>query len=447
MRSLLPLHYSKRSLLIGVCVIIAVSLSLALIRFFAFPQFPTSKAAPPVISDEGLEKFLLRSYWQRPIALQGVPPPSYSTLEASLRPEACGSCHKQQYNDWKESLHSRAMGPGPWGQIIDLASNSLEEAVQCMTCHAPLSEQLPALPRSTSTEAAYEKNPHLDQVLQSRGITCAACHVRQHQRFGPPKIKGDAANTYPRGMPNHGGFQATPYFERAEFCKDCHQFDPDNALLVNGKPIQDTYGEWKNSIWGKGGAACQDCHMPLRRHLWRGIHDRDWVKNGVQINANVEQSKSRAKQKIIATLEITNSAVGHKFPTYTTPKVFFRASLLDASGKNLPGTLKQQTIGWDVRFENGEWKEYFDTRISPGATFKQSFEWAPSDKVRKLRVWVEVHPDHFYHVYFYPAYLKRTDLSIEGRQLVKRALEESGKTPYVLFEHVFPLKNSSAAER
>jgi hypothetical protein len=106
---------------------------------------------------------------------------------------------------------------------------------------------------------------------------------------------------------------------------------------------------------------------------------------------------------VAATAEVTNSAVGHKFPSYITPKVFLRASLLDSSGKSLPGTLKQQTIGWDARFEDGEWKEYFDTRISPGESFKQRFEWALSTRADKIRVWLEVHPDHFYHVHFYPS--------------------------------------------
>jgi formate-dependent nitrite reductase cytochrome c552 subunit len=203
-----------------------------------------------------------------------------------------------------------------------------------MTCHAPLSEQLPALPRSAAGgETSYEKNLHLDQHLQLRGITCAACHVRQHRRFGPPKADGAAATQYPSRMPNHGGAERTPYFEKAEFCKDCHQFDPESSLLINGKPLQDTYREWKNSIWGKGDAACQDCHMPQWRHLWRGIHDREWVRGGIQFKVNVEQPYARAKEKIIVTVEVTNSAVGHKFPSYITPKVFLRASLLDSSGK------------------------------------------------------------------------------------------------------------------
>jgi Cytochrome c552 len=444
MRKLLPARPRKQVLLFSGLLIVAVLL-LAFVQFFVPSWFPGSKQESlDATRSQGPEDFLTQ-HWQRPIPLQGPTPAHYSALEASLRPESCGSCHAQQYANWKESLHSLAMGPGPWGQIVDLVSNSPEDAVQCMTCHAPLSEQLPVLPkRAAAGETSYEKNPHLDQPLQSRGITCAACHVRQHERYGPPKAEGASATQYPAGMANHSGARRTPYFEKAEFCKDCHQFDPENSLLVNGKPLQDTYREWKNSIWGKGDAACQDCHMPQRRHLWKGIHDREWVKGGIQFKATLEETDSRGKAKVAATIEVTNSAVGHKFPSYTTPKVFLRASLVDSMGKILPGTLKQYTIGWDVRFEDDEWKEYFDTRLSPGESFKQRFEWALPSKADKVRVWLEVHPDHFYHVHFYPAYLKRTNLSAEGRKLVERALEESGKTPYILYEEGFSLRVSHA---
>ncbi|HWP60484.1 MAG TPA: ammonia-forming cytochrome c nitrite reductase subunit c552 [Candidatus Acidoferrales bacterium] len=396
-------------------------------------------------ANQELAEFL-RIYWQRPIALQGAPPRAYSDLEASLRPEACGACHPQQFVDWQGSLHARAMGPGPWGQIIDLTKTSPDDAMSCMACHAPLGEQFPLLTKGEN-QGGFERNPRFDSALQLQGITCAACHVRQRRRFGPPKPEGAQATRYPPGMPNHGGAERTPHFERAEFCKDCHQFDPENSLLVNGKPLQDTYREWKNSIWGKGDAACQDCHMPNRRHLWRGIHDREWVKGGVQIKVQLHEPKSGAGETVSAAVEVTNSAVGHKFPTYVTPKIFVRALLTDKRGKELPGTLKQQIIGWDARFEDGEWKEFFDTRIPPGETLKHKFDWVPPPKAHRVRVWLEVHPDHFYHVHFYPSYLKNNDLSPEGRRLIERALEESGKTRYVLFEEILPLKTPSKTAR
>jgi hypothetical protein len=309
-----------------------------------------------------------------------------------------------------------------------------------MTCHAPLGEQMPFMAKATdSREKSPAKNPHFDSQLQLQGITCAACHVRQHQRFGPPKAKGASAPTYPPGMPDHGGVQRTPYFEKAEFCKDCHQFDPKNSLLVNGKPLQDTYREWKNSVWGKGEAGCQECHMPNRRHLWKGIHDAEWVRSGVRMETQITKGGSTPGSSVELKVEVINAAVGHKFPTYITAKVFVRAVLLDQSSKTLPGTQQERIIGWDARFEGGEWREYFDTRIPPGERFQEIFRWNLPSGAKKVRAWVEVYPDHFYHVHFYPPYLKGENLTPEGRRLVEKALQDSGRSSYILFDKVIPL--------
>ena len=416
---------------------------LFLVARFLPPTSHRDDQAPRFASsDQEVEEFF-KDYWRRPIPLQGSPPTNYTEKEASLRPEACGSCHPRQYADWKESLHSRAMGPGPWGQIIDLAQTSPDEASLCMTCHAPLSEQSTLLAKTTErNETAYEKNAHFDSQLQLQGITCAACHVRQHRRFGPPKGEESSAPKYPAGTPNHAGVQRTPYFEKAEFCKGCHQFEPENSLLVNGKPLQDTFREWQNSIWGKGEASCQECHMPQRRHLWKGIHDREWVKGGVRIEAQIQTESSRPGDALELTLEVINAAVGHKFPTYITPKIFVRATLLDGSGKTLPGTEQEKIIGWDTRFEDGKWKEYFDTRIPPGGQLQETFRWKLPPEVKKIRAWVEVHPDHFYHVHFYPAFLKNQELSSQARKLIEKALQDSGRSAYILFDKILLLPES-----
>ncbi len=413
--------------------------ALAYMRYFSTPNPKVQSGLAATTETQEMENFLA-VHWRRPIPIQGVAPSSFDEKEASLRPEACGSCHPTQYADWQESLHRRAMGPGPWGQIIDLTQNSPEEAIQCLTCHAPLSEQMPALETTTRGNGhAYAKNPNFDAQLLLEGITCAACHVRQHQRFGPPRAQGASAPRYPAGMPSHGGVQRTPYFERAEFCRDCHQFDSENSVLVNGKPLQDTYREWKNSIWGKGGAGCQDCHMPSRRHLWRGIHDREMVKGGVRIETQLKKLVAKSDSPLGLSVALTNAAVGHKFPTYITPKVFVRAELLDQMGRILPGTNQEQIIGWDTRFDGAQWKEYFDTRIPPGETSRKDFRWASPAPATQARVRVEVHPDHFYHVHFYPAYLKGENLSRDGRRRIEKALKESGATSYVIFDEVIPL--------
>ncbi len=432
-------HLQKQTLLILASVFILFLLIVLIGLFFRQPGETNLAVVGPKLSlKQNLEDFL-GNYWQTPIPLQGPTPASFTDKEASLRPEMCGSCHPEQYRDWKESLHSKAMGAGPWGQIMDLTQGSPADATLCMTCHSPLSEQMPFLARAAVQGGeSYTKNRHFDPQLQLNGITCAACHVRQHQRFGPPKAERNTAQ-YPSDMPNHGGVQRTPYFETAEFCRGCHQFDPENALLVNGKPLQDTYREWKNSTWGKGEAACQECHMPGRRHLWKGIHDPDMVKEGVRVEAAIKGPPASPGQSVEIAVKITNAAVGHKFPSYITPKVFVRATLLGKSGEVLPDTQQEAVIGWDARAEGGQWVEYFDSRILPGESFQHSFQWIRPMQAQKVRTWVEVHPDYFYHVHFYPAYLSSNNLSPEGRRLIERAREESGHSPYVLYEKTLSL--------
>jgi hypothetical protein len=121
---------------------------IALAVLFAFlglaflcpdPAAQQSSLIPSTSQD--IESFL-KLYWQRPIPPQGVVPTYFTKKEASLHPEACGSCHPRQYADWKESLHSKAMGPGPWGQIVNLTNTNPAETGVRMTCHAPLSEQM-----------------------------------------------------------------------------------------------------------------------------------------------------------------------------------------------------------------------------------------------------------------------------------------------------------------
>src|SRR3989475_8055158 len=49
---------------------------------------------------DAIREFLDR-HWRRPLAPQGPPPARFSPLEASLQPEACGTCHPAQFADWK----------------------------------------------------------------------------------------------------------------------------------------------------------------------------------------------------------------------------------------------------------------------------------------------------------------------------------------------------------
>ena len=154
----------------------------------------------------------VKRHWRLPVPPQGEPPAAFSPIEASLHPKECALCHRQQFNDWSTSLHSRSMGPGIYGQLLNMQANNPSTYTICATCHTPLSEQIPHIKKGSE----YRPNEAFDPELQQAGLVCAGCHVRQHQRFGPPRRPELPAPSSEFVLP-HGGFTATSAFQRSEF--------------------------------------------------------------------------------------------------------------------------------------------------------------------------------------------------------------------------------------
>lgn len=237
----------------------------------------------------------IEKHWVRPIPPQGKIPSDLSPLEASLNPKACGVCHPVQFADWQTSLHSKSMGPGILGQLIDFRENRAD-IVGCMVCHAPLSEQI--------TEFLTGRLPqHLafpdERGLYRTGVSCGMCHVRGYIRYGPePKIKK------PEKELSHKGFEVSEIFPQSRFCTPCHQF-PEGGYSLNGKPLENTYQEWLDSPYPEGGRTCQSCHMPGRRHTFRGIHDPEFTRRGkalkVEITVYPDEFYSRFYENLLST--------------------------------------------------------------------------------------------------------------------------------------------------
>src|SRR5262245_9974625 len=128
----------------------------------------------------------IRRHWSQPLAPQGPPPARLSLLEASLHPESCGTCHPAQFADWRESLHAASSGPGVAGQLVEMRESDPSSAHGCLACHAPLAEQGPFVAAGREPPA----DPTYDAALAGKGVPCAGCHVRGHERFGPPRRDG-----------------------------------------------------------------------------------------------------------------------------------------------------------------------------------------------------------------------------------------------------------------
>jgi hypothetical protein len=375
------------------------------------------------------EQDFIRDHWRRPIPIQGAAPERFSPLERSLAPASCGTCHPGQFRDWQSSIHAKSMGPGISGQLAEMIKAEPGAARSCFTCHAPLGEQAPLIRGSEGLVA----NPDLDPQLPSQGVVCASCHVRGHQRFGPPRRDGTLASRAPRESLPHNGLTRTTAFLRSEFCASCHQFAP-NGLALNGKLLENTLEEWRASPAARRGQQCQDCHMPDRRHLWRGIHDPEMVKSGVQIKLVTGRPRYRAGEKLTARLTITSTGVGHDFPTYVTPRVLVRAELLDAAGDPIPGSLEERAIGREVPLDLS--REIADTRIPAGGRFTLDYTRRLDRPELRLRVSVTVFPDHFY-TGFFESLLENG--AGDGEAQIREALAATRRSAFVIFDRDLPL--------
>lgn len=362
------------------------------------------------------EAFLTR-HWQRPLAANGPVPGHFSLAESSLDPSTCGSCHPRQFDDWRTSLHSRAMGPGLMGQLQAMGAGAREEHQACLHCHAPLEEQADHLVQSL--HAGTPLPPGSDGVSTAHGLTCAGCHVRGHARFGPPRADGSVPE--PGATLPHGGWQVEKAFADARFCSACHQFEPDWPSL-NGKPLENTHAEWQASRHAREGRTCQSCHMPGRRHLWRGIHDPEMTRSGLTIDTRLS---SIAEGRARGELDIANTATGHAFPTYVTPRVLVEIGQEDGEGRLIDASIERHLIARDVTLDLTA--ERADTRLMPDERRRYGYDRPLDPRAQALAFRVIVQPDAFYADFY-----RATQASSPSPQL-QEALRQAESSPYELF--------------
>lgn len=355
-------------------------------------------------------------YWHQPLAPQGKPPSSWSELERSLKPEDCGQCHGDKLAEWSSSLHARAFSPGLVGQLLDFDA---EETQSCMNCHAPLAEQITAF---EAAKARGKGHMPTEQGLAAKGNSCSGCHLRENRRHGPSQ-RGTGKTGVSVGDAPHGGVVRSKEFEESEFCAACHQFPQDMA--INGKPLENTLVEWQTSPAAREGRTCQSCHMPDRKHLWRGIHDPGMVESGLKAEFYADADK--------AGFVLTSVGVGHAFPTYVTPKVILKGVALDANGQPLAGTERSHVIQRRVESVNGEWVERFDTRLAPGQSASLNLPWPASGRVR---FWLEVHPDDFYDHDVYDGLLRDLPRGSHSARLIAEADAAAQRSRFRLFEQI-----------
>jgi len=360
-------------------------------------------------------------HWNRPISFNSV----FTAQE--LQPESCGACHVDKLREWSGSLHSKSMGPGLLFQFDPLSDPDTASA--CYFCHAPLRLQSEIIRKKNIAKGgAYVLNKDFDKQLQATGVSCGVCHARDALITGPtsPKLRGLA-----KGVSANHGVRQNKFFTEASFCAACHQLR--EGFRLSGNLLVNTYNEWKESPFGQADVPCQSCHMPDRRHLFRGIHDREMARKGVKIEVRGVKDKGKTH----ARLTITNTGTGHYFPTYATPLIIVKGFLADTKGQMLKGTVQEAYIGRKISLDLS--KEFFDTRIAPLDFFSLDLPLKKNIGARKAVFEATVYPDEFYNR-FYEYYLTQGSSGKKKRQL-EAAHKRSSNSAYKLFRKELPLEN------
>lgn len=286
---------------------------------------------------------------------------------ANLSAQGCNACHYGAHEGWQGSAHATA-----W------ASPVLQDAVQtagtpaCAYCHLPLQDQhveRVVFAGGDPNQPESRPNDHWDPILQSEGVTCAACHVRDGTVFGP---RGGVEAPHPVGY--------SPQFTQSSFCAGCHQLTWPGA----DKPLYDTYGEWSTSPQAKAGIQCQDCHMgPGAGAALVGPNHGFGTDPARAVSVLIEPSATalvRGGEPVEIVLRVQNTGAGHAFPTGSP----FRAVHLQArlvgppvqEGAQPTERALFETVLGRTLSDAPPWTTTEDTRLAAGG--ERTWSWRPA---------------------------------------------------------------------
>jgi nitrate/TMAO reductase-like tetraheme cytochrome c subunit len=179
-------------------------------------------------------------------------------------PGKCKGCHAQIYDQWKGSMHSNAYPDPVFQALWKLASKETKGLTDklCAGCHTgvgTVSEEIKMGP-----DGEFQVSD-----IAKEGVQCDLCHsvVKSSMLDTPTMMPENASIVVDPGLLKRGPWgDAQPMWHKAvysevhtksEFCGNCHNvFHP-----LNNFHIENTYTEWKFSVYAQKGIQCQDCHM------------------------------------------------------------------------------------------------------------------------------------------------------------------------------------------
>jgi hypothetical protein len=174
---------------------------------------------------------------------------------AFTEPEQCASCHPKHFKEWQISMHAYAMKDPVFHALDSIgqirSNNRLNQF--CRECHSPIG--------SLSGETPIGYNRNTISKLAVHGISCDVCHSMKSPNPGGniPTFRTDKVKQGSIPNPIENSFHKSefvPKYATSEICEPCHMVTSPNGIVV-----EETFKEWKQSVYPARPVSCQECHM------------------------------------------------------------------------------------------------------------------------------------------------------------------------------------------
>ncbi len=218
---------------------------------------------------------------------------------------SCSECHEKIYNEFENSMHSKNYFSDELHRHV--ADSVSTKKYDCAACHMPAADNLYDL-------MTGKARPDKHNVTHTDAISCYYCHKiayvkKSHKHYinviakdagaDRPSFYGELKD--PEDVEKHYSLHSPIYTQNV--CKGCHSYklnDFNTTIFHAMKPNQDS-------------KECIKCHMPNLpggnvemnhkarmhhvSHKFLGIHDKEFRKKGLDINATINGNSLTIKLK------------------------------------------------------------------------------------------------------------------------------------------------------
>ena len=274
-----------------------------------------------------------------------------------LNNHSCNECHEKIYQEYQSSAHSKTFFNDELHRKI--ANKVSAKKYDCAVCHMPAADNLHDL-------MVGKARPDKNNVTHTDAVSCYFCHTiayvkkahkynliqkaRQAENF-KPTLYGRLTN--PEDSDKHSSLKSPIYGKMA--CIGCHA----HKLNDKNTTIFQVMNDKEDSL------SCIKCHMPQLEggvekmdkrnrghhisHKFLGIHDIEFRKKGVDINASVQGTTLKVvlHNKMTHPLIIQPARV-----KYLSIKVYRKDNLIWQNYKKSPKEDKQSYFTYIFKQNN-----------------------------------------------------------------------------------------------